>query len=399
MQDPSSATSPAAAPAAAEARRLDFIDVLRGLACLWVVLHHATGYWIGSEVIKGDLVLTPLTVLARIGYLGVHVFLVLSGFCLYYPIVRKQAVEKATVQIGPFFERRAWRILPPYYAALLICMGLVWIPSVQPFLDKPEGNLWLHLLMLHNLFASEIFKINAPFWSLALESQLYAAFPLMVWVGRKGGIRGVLLTGFAISVLWQFAAYRHLGGNGADIDLARTWLWSLPARCFEFMCGMAAAVFVARPQASHRRWALALSALLLPYALWSGYRSERAYLPLRDQVWGVISACAIVALSHLLASRRYVLQRHLWAALVWLGTISYSVYLVHIPVIKTVRVFLKAAHLTPLEAYGFMALVGVPLMVAVGYGFFLLFERPFLNRNRKKAERRAAAEPKLAREQ
>jgi peptidoglycan/LPS O-acetylase OafA/YrhL len=102
--------------------RLHYLDALRGIACLGVLIFHNSGGI--PPVTSGKLYLHVLhaIVVRGLGYgwLGVSMFLVLSGFCLFYPIVRKVPVSEARVDFPTFLKRRAWRILPPYYASIAI---------------------------------------------------------------------------------------------------------------------------------------------------------------------------------------------------------------------------------------------------------------------------------------
>ena len=143
-------------------QRLDYIDALRGFACLWVLLHHALEF---RETHSPLLAL--LIRFANIGWLGVSLFLVLSGFCLYYPLVRKFGVGSATVALPEFAYRRAVRLLPPYYAAIIFSL------LIEFYLHQRNGAMgaevagWkdmsAHLLLLHNLSAHTFGSINAAF--------------------------------------------------------------------------------------------------------------------------------------------------------------------------------------------------------------------------------------------
>lgn len=102
--------------------RLHFIDGLRGLAMLMALTYHC---WLfgGKWVIALPLERPAANVAAVLGFghIGVNLFLVLSGFCLYWPFVK--AGRKPEPKLWQFAKKRCRRILPPYYAALLLCAG------------------------------------------------------------------------------------------------------------------------------------------------------------------------------------------------------------------------------------------------------------------------------------
>lgn len=128
---------------------LDYIDGLRGLAITMVVFYHLWFYGGASFQRPWNLVAS--------GHIGVNLLLVLSGFCLYWPFVKAGA--RPTPTLMSFWMRRARRILPPYYVALVI-FGLAGWALPQWGVLWPEGRLegnelvrtlgW-HTLMVHNL--------------------------------------------------------------------------------------------------------------------------------------------------------------------------------------------------------------------------------------------------------
>ncbi len=115
-----------------KASRLDYVDGLRGVAIALVVLTHAWTHdpphlwnptWYHNRMVPGPHS-TVFDYIANRGYQGVSLFLVLSGFCLAYPVLKRRAAGAETwFQPSHFFARRVLRILPPYYAALLLSSG------------------------------------------------------------------------------------------------------------------------------------------------------------------------------------------------------------------------------------------------------------------------------------
>src|SRR5438270_2616521 len=108
-----------AAPRRPPAPRLPFLDGLRGLAAVYVVLHHAA-MMVPPAGLGG--VGSAARFVFRHGHYAVAVFIVLSGYCLMLPVARDPCGRLPGGVVG-YLGRRARRILPPYYAAL----GLGWL--------------------------------------------------------------------------------------------------------------------------------------------------------------------------------------------------------------------------------------------------------------------------------
>src|SRR6187549_3444077 len=116
--------------------RLEYLDGLRALAALYVVLFHAGDCFLDAE--------RPLHGFARnlqralsFGHDAVAVFIVLSGYCLMLPVARNGGV--LVRGLPDYIARRAWRILPPYFAALL---GTLLVIALFPVLETPTKTIW-----------------------------------------------------------------------------------------------------------------------------------------------------------------------------------------------------------------------------------------------------------------
>ncbi len=209
---------------------LQSIDLLRALAILLVVLYHSQDFLFTKYMLQRDgLVGIPHdSSLKRIlltfspsayGWSGVDLFLLISGFLIHSNTI----VKPGRPDWRSFFSKRFFRIYPPYLVALFF-FG---------FFNGPYPlDQWVwHLSMLFNLNDGSFFTINPSFWSLALEMQLYAVYPILYWCrGRLGIDRTVMLIA-GVSVLTTL--WIHFAGPcgfSVRMSLPRLWiLWALGA--------------------------------------------------------------------------------------------------------------------------------------------------------------------------
>jgi peptidoglycan/LPS O-acetylase OafA/YrhL len=113
----------------------------------------------------------------QFGASGVHLFFVLSGFLLFMPYARALLSLRAFPNSLEFYIRRALRILPAYWLALVVMLLLL-----EPTFLRP--NYWydigLHLLIIHNWSQGTIRDINIIFWTMPVEVQFYLLLPATV---------------------------------------------------------------------------------------------------------------------------------------------------------------------------------------------------------------------------
>src|SRR5271155_141269 len=115
---------------------LAHVEGLRALAAYVVFINHAFAQvWADDEATKPPPLLAPFSYSMVAGHLAVSVFIVISGFCLTLPVV--SAGSKLRGGFKDFLKRRARRILPPYYAAVALCMVLIFT-----IIGRRTGTLW-----------------------------------------------------------------------------------------------------------------------------------------------------------------------------------------------------------------------------------------------------------------
>ncbi len=379
--------------------RLEFLDGIRGLAALYVTIFHA---WMQIDFIGaagGEKWLVYLTSWMALGREAVAVFIVLSGFCLMLPVTRSTHGILSGGSRG-FFYRRARRILPPYYAALalsLVTMALVprwwdtagsWFQTMEPAFEAQ--TILSHLLLIHNVDEALVFKINAPMWSVAMEWQIYFLFPfvlLPLW--RRLGIFATMAFGF----LAGLAPLYFLGKLS----------WTAPWFIGHFAMGMAGAViaFGIKPgemkAREHIPWgflALASFAAIVALKLAGTVvnMSNWKFAFASDLIVGVGAVCLIIYCTRRLTGGRpsRVVRTLEGTGPVVLGRFSYSLYLIHAPVLATFYLMVKPLLTSPLNATLLLVGGGVPLCLLLSYGFYLCFERPFIVR------KKTASAPRLA---
>ena len=366
--------------------RLLFLDGIRGIAALYVTLHHAA-LMIPPAGLSGPGV--AVRFFLRHGHGAVAVFIVLSGYCLMLPAAREPSGHFST-DFGSFLRRRARRILPPYFGALVFCWILI---TLIPDLGHPARSPWdralpafsprviaSHLLLVHNLSERWIFKIDPPMWSVATEWQIYLLFPALVGLWRRSGIVTTIAAGFAIG--FAVAALAIPLKNPALRALC-PWFVGL------FTLGMAAAL-AAHGQPSSREngrkrggsLAVGLGVLaLLCAGLAVAGTGDRNFM-LTDPIVGAAMACLLVrwtrrslpgAAGPRLPLLRLLEGREAGA----LGTISYSLYLIHYPLLAMGDAALRRWQFSPDARLWLLVLVASPAILLAAALFHRVFERPF----------------------
>lgn len=324
-------------------RRIPSLDGLRAISILLVVV----GHWAELRY-KSDLVISDVA--GSFANLGVRIFFVISGYLITTLLLREQA-RTSTIRLREFYVRRAYRILP---AAM--------------FFMLPVFVIFRHELNWYHAAAAALYLTNFDYahpwflghlWSLSVEEQFYFLWPgvLKKWRGHK-----VVILGAVIAFAPVYRVICHLLGMHGRADE------TFPAVADVLAVGCLLAIFAERLPKIRGWWALAM---IFPVALvpvYAGVLRFHVNPALLFALWPLMHVCIAGLLLHAVQSPYWILNVR---PVVWLGTISYSLYLWQ-------QLFVFGTHSKPWYV-GLLALG----MASVSYYFI---EQPMLRLRERRAE-------------
>lgn len=322
------------------------------------------GWWRSFDAPTSFLVLSPIT----LGWIGVPIFFVVSGFCIHLSHQRS-----SDTRISLFYLKRFFRIYPPYLAALLVFSFLPpW--SYIPLNSRESITQFLsHVFMVHNYGESTFYGINSTFWSVAVESHLYLIYPILLAIVHRSGWK----TALAISVTTEiglrgFAAFQF----AATENHAPYWMIGAPVfYWFSWSVGAAAAdAWLNRRPLPFQRIPLVVFPLLM--VLTSFFKP----LAMFSFVFASLGTVSLIQFlldrtNHAGGTHEGFLLKHLRLA----GTVSYSIYLLHFPILVLVPKFV--GKLLPAEGRNPMLLMAactacwIPVL-AGSWLFYQTVEKP-----------------------
>ena len=305
----------------------EWIDILRGFAAMWVIVYHSrVNLWVGFHEIRSadgtyswaDRALAWLSFPAACGGSAVMLFFLISGFCVHLPY----AAGHRPFNLGEYGLRRALRILPPYwFAALLTCF-------IEWFVYSLGGNAPTAWSVVARVFCltqnygphGGQLLTNGSLWSLPVEVELYIAYLLFYFLLRSAGkwICAILISILSImAAIAYFCGATYLGQNFV-------FFWAI-------WCAGAflAEAFRRGSLPEFKLWNAVTFLLLAAAAIWG--ESRQWHLAILTYLWAAAYFHLIwLALLNPVALLKF--PPRLVRLMVWMGTISYSAYLIHGPI-------------------------------------------------------------------
>jgi peptidoglycan/LPS O-acetylase OafA/YrhL len=161
--------------------RFGFIDGLRGIAALLVVLPHSNGLFVFPEA---NVVSHAMVAISPYGGRGVQLFFVISGFVISYSL---RNADRHSFGLVNFILRRSIRLDPPYWCAIFAMWAAMDLQSVvahRPLWTPPIGLIVSHLFYLQGILGYGQ-QINVVFWTLCIEFQLYVVYALFLMATER----------------------------------------------------------------------------------------------------------------------------------------------------------------------------------------------------------------------
>ena len=362
--------------------RYNSLDFWRGIACLLVIISHATFY-----IPKGNYsVLLSVTIyFCRLSWIGVPLFFVISGYCISAAV---DSARRRPLSIISYFKRRFRRIYPPFWVCIFATVFFVFFvdhfstynifsdnihPIANPSsLDLQQwiGNLTLTEKWRYNVTPSSLQFFMGHAWTLCYEEQFYVVMGLLLFFFPRR-----IFYAAAITTFFCFAA-RHLLPR-LNIPVSGFFFdgqWSM------FAAGILVYYYLNYKKSKEFFVPISIFSLGLLYSL----RSPALLSTLPGQAGTDIPTCfALLFAILLLLLHRYdatIANYRPFRPIIFCGTMCYSLYLIHWPVTKFI------SHLSFIlgvnSAVSILALT-VPCCIAssiaVGWFFHLHVERRFLN--------------------
>jgi len=348
---------------------LEKFDFLRGIAILLVFTVHAwvgvfypfeflkyNGFWIDYKLLSREELFINFFPFA-FGWTGVELFLIISGFLIHYGYLNSKKFN-----LTLYFNKRFWRIYPPYLVILLFF-------AFQTGINTTLKDFFYHIFLIHNLDEQTISGINSSFWSLALEVQLYLIYPLFLYMRKKFGMRNAVIVVAALSITLSLLRVAfNIETLVYQTFVLRLWIvWVMGALLAEKYMRKQRLINLN----GHHLILLLLFLISLSFTILYKYFSAFYF-----SIFYVLFIDWFINVKRRPANN--IITQKLYAFIVFLGFCSYSLYLIHKPLLDSWLRYFNFMNLHHIW-FPFKAIdVGIIflILVIISYSLYTLIELP-----------------------
>jgi len=340
------------------------LDGLRGVSILAVMAFNGHMSWMQG------------------GFIGVDIFFVLSGFLITALFVQEYN-RTSVIRLKDFYVRRALRLLPALFALILFSVAYALLLQPQDKAGDTLKGVFYSLFYVANWVQVPPFEPGigplSHTWSLSVEEQFYIIWPLMLLLLLKLKSRRLILTILFVLITISI--------------LLNIWLWhggvphlrmyfGTDARANEILIGCAAAMLLSwgmlKP-ALRLKWALRLGAVMALAGVLASFFLLSHYGPfVYNGGFALISIGIAVLIIDMLVFPSSLSRCFEFAPLVWIGKISYGLYLWHFPIFEAFRKLFEGKT-SPV----FYKVAGIVVTVLVATASYYFLEQPFLKLKRR----------------
>jgi peptidoglycan/LPS O-acetylase OafA/YrhL len=297
---------------------------------------------------------------------------------------------------GEFWLRRFWRLYPPYLAAIVVSLAAAFfVHDRHPEIRESIGtDLSTHLFMVHNLTHNYSDGLaNGAFWSLGMEEQLYGLYFLLFLMIRRRSYRIAVSVAAITTIawrsivpafpesylslgswgLWPFSFWLHWTLGACAVD---AWFrnYRLPRWCASFSIGLTAICL--GMLANQVTFEFLSGTGIEPVIAATGWSGNVAIVSSLGELICAVGFFCVLNWCVQLPKDHYLIRSHHSRMAAWLGRISYSVYLVHVPTIFVLEELIPFGN----SAWDWIGrlLLYVSVSVATGGMFYGAVEQWFL---------------------
>ncbi len=311
-----------------EGKRVVTIDIMRGVAALMVVLFHYTG----TKTIQFEQP-NLLYQAGKYGFLGVEVFFIISGFVITL------SLSNSGYQLKNFFtfiKKRIIRIDVPYISSIIVEIILIYLVFLTGLRNELSERLVWSDVLLHVFYLNGLLDrtwLIPVYWTLAIEFQFYI-------------ILALVYSRFVNSLLWRVILFLLFFSVGMWLDVnyifSHVHLFFLGITCY----------FIRKEPTDIKNWIFLIGIILLIYI--------RYDLPL-------FVVCNVTVLITLFGNFKNSLLK-------FLGKISYSIYLIHVPFGGRILKYVNSSDFSDFEK-SIVIIITFLLTIPVAWVFYLIFEK------------------------
>ncbi len=348
--------------------RLHGIDLLRGIAVTSVIVYH----FFAILGLQGNFLFSYIH---SFGLFGVSLFFIISGFLIYRSIhfnIEKNGIKKGLLN---YSFHRLFRILPAYYINLFVILIMASFIVGADYLYSFNfiKQLLSHLTFLsYFIYKDAGFSINGAYWTLSIEMLWYFIAPLLYVYIKKD--RYLVLI-FFMAILYFvaldysiFDSFFHISPEQSNYWLLMYYFsFQIPGQILYFIAGILIYKYHTKikPLPMLNSYAIALSLIIAFMLITSTYELHKSFTVNNLFILTVVSSLFILI---------YQQEVKYLSFIEWIGKISYSLYLWHMPLLYVMK---KTSIFSHLSIFNSTILFTISLLVISSLSYYLVEEGGF----------------------